>query len=159
MYFIIDTNVPIVANGKTPQASLQCIRSCVQKLQEIQQKHIVVLDSKWYIVTEYKKKLSDKGQPGVGDVFLKWLLTNQNNSRCCQLVEITPTSDDNFEEFPQDESLSNFERSDRKFVAVAIVHSQHPPIVNATDSDWSNFQEALANYGVKVEFLCPELQK
>ncbi|MBD2386974.1 hypothetical protein [Cylindrospermum sp. FACHB-282] len=159
MYFIVDTNVPIVANRKTPQASLQCILVCVKKLQEImtQQQHILVLDNKWLIITEYKYKLSPTGQPGVGDAFLKWVLTNQNNLSRCQLVEITPTEEKNFKEFPEDESLSGFDLSDRKFVAVALVHPEHPPILNASDSDWSHFEAALAAYGVRVEFICPEL--
>jgi hypothetical protein len=59
--------------------------------------------------------------------------------------------------FPEDESLSKFDLSDRKFVAVALVHPEHPPILNASDSDWSHFKTALAAYGVQVEFLCPEL--
>lgn len=159
MYFIVDTNVPIVANRKTPQASPQCVLVCVKKLQEIMtpQQHILVLDNKWLIITEYKNKLSPTGQPGVGDAFLKWVLTNQNNPSRCQLVEITPTEDKNFKEFPEDESLLKFDLSDRKFVAVALVHPEHPPILNASDSDWSHFKTDLAAYGVQVIFLCPEL--
>lgn len=156
-HFIVDTNVPIVANNKSPQASPDCVINCAKKLREIQEKHIIVLDKKWLIINEYRRNLSQKGQPGVGDAFFKWVLTNQSNPHRCQLVEITPTTDNSFEEFPETETLSGFDLSDRKFVAVALAHPERPTILNAVDSDWKNFEEALTSIGVTVEFLCPEL--
>ena len=58
------------------------------------------------IISEYKNKLSQTGQPGIGDAFLKWVLTNQANPNRCQTAKITETGIDSFEEFPQDrESL------------------------------------------------------
>ncbi|MBD1895773.1 hypothetical protein [Coleofasciculus sp. FACHB-129] len=158
MHVIVDTNVPIVANGHSNQASPHCVIICVEKLREIQQQHILVLDKDWLIIKEYMKNLSSKGQPGVGDAFLKWILTNQLNSNRCQLVQITPTNNGSFQEFPQDAALSGFDLSDRKFVVVALAHPDKPPILNAVDSDWRNFEAALASCGVRVEFLCPELK-
>ncbi|HBL10990.1 MAG TPA: hypothetical protein DD379_06200 [Cyanobacteria bacterium UBA11162] len=157
MHVVVDTNVPIVANRKSPQASPQCVINCLRKIQEIQQQHVLVLDDKWLIIKEYQNKLSSTGQPGVGDAFLKWVLINKSNPERCQLVSITPISEDNFQEFPQAQTLIGFDPSDRKFVAVALVHPDHPPIFNAVDSDWRNFEAALADCGVRVEFLCPEL--
>lgn len=157
MGFIVDTNVPIVANGNSTQASPQCVIVCVEKLREIQQQYILVLDADWLIIKEYMANLSSKGQPGVGDAFLKWVLTNRLNPARCQLIKITPTHSGSFEEFPQDAALSGFDLSDRKFVAVALTHHEKPPIINAADSDWKNFETALATHGVKMEFLCPEL--
>ena len=46
---------------------------------------------------------------------------------------------------------------DRKFVAVALSFSTPPPIVNATDSDWVRWIDALRNRGIEVIQLCPEL--
>ena len=156
MPWVVDTNVPIVANGKSNQASPHCVIACVQKLLEIQKQHIIVLDNNWLIIKEYKNKLSQTGQPGVGDAFLKWVLTNHANPQRCQKVQITPTTENSFEEFPDDPTLLKFDLSDRKFVAVALAHPEKPPILNATDSDWKHFETALAAFGVRVEFLCPE---
>lgn len=156
MPLIVDTNVPIVANEKSDQASPQCVIACVQKLREIQNQHIIVLDNNWLIIQEYKNKLSQTGQPGVGDAFLKWVLINYANPERCQKVQITPTTENSFKEFPDDPALSNFDLSDRKFVAVALAHPEKPPILNAVDSDWKNSETALAAFGVRVEFLCPE---
>jgi len=37
-----------------------------------------------------------------------------------------------------------------------VAHPEHPPILNAVDSDWWHHQDALARHGVRVEFLCPD---
>lgn len=42
------------------------------------------------IVEEYRRNLSAKGQPGPGDAFLKWLLTNEWNPTRVQRVALTP---------------------------------------------------------------------
>jgi len=51
--------------------------------------------------------------------------------------------------------LINFDPYDRKFVAVAATHPDRPAILQATDSKWWGWKEALAECGVIVEFLCP----
>lgn len=158
MHKVVDTNVLITANGRDcPQASPQCILNCARELQKIQVQHVLVLDNGWHILNEYKHKVNPSGQPGVGDAFLKWVITNQYNPQCCEQVPITPIGDDNFAEFPKTPELQKFDRSDRKFVAVALTHPAKPPIYNAVDSDWREFQEHLTQAGVSVEFLCPEL--
>jgi len=157
MLLIVDTNVPIVANGKSSQASPQCVINCVRKIYEIQAQHQILVDDGWLIINEYRNKLSSTGQPGVGDAFFKWVLTNQRNPQRCQFLKITPMPEESFEEFPKDASLAGFDVSDRKFVALALAHPDKPPILNAVDSDWRNFETALNQFGVQVEFLCPEL--
>lgn len=46
MYVIVDTNAAIVANGKSPQASPECVINCVRRLRQIQQNEIIVLDER-----------------------------------------------------------------------------------------------------------------
>ena len=158
---IVDTNVPVVANQHlSPQASAECIIICVHAIRDIQTNRILVIDDGWHILREYMSNLRSSGQPGVGDAFLKWVLTNQANPHRCERVYITlrdDRQDDNdFVEFPNDPELATFDRSDRKFVAVALTHPQKPPIFNATDTDWLLHREALTRYSIQVEFLCPE---
>jgi len=149
---VIDTNVIVVANGKSEQASAECVFICDKRLEKIKlgQKKLV-LDSQWQIIGEYKQKLNSTGQPGVGDAFLKWVLTNFGNNQLCDLVYISPKGLDEFPEVPE---LSGFDLSDRKFVAVSIIHPSHPPILQAVDSLWWGFKDALERNGVKVEFIC-----
>ena len=161
MKVIIDTNVLIAANGRDcPQVTPKCQLRTGQYLKDIQTKGSIVIDSidsKWLILTEYKNKVNQTGQPGIGDRFLKWVLTNLKNPQRCQQVKIHPSEDNSFEEFPDVPQLEKFDRSDRKFVAVALTASDHPPIVNAADSDWAEFYEALTQCGVNIEFLCPDV--
>jgi hypothetical protein len=83
---------------------------------------------------------------------------NRYNDQHCERVLLTPSADParGFEEFPADPALRGFDRSDRKFVAVALASNLSPKVLNAVDSDWWNFQEPLRRHGVKVTFLCPE---
>lgn len=160
MKAIVDTNVAVVANQQAPQASLDCVLRCVNCLHTLQRTGCVVIDAGWRIINEYKNNLREQGQPGVGDAFLLWLLRNRNNPRSCCQVHITPcaasATDTDFAEFPTDPALVDFDPSDRKFVAVAVAHPEHPPILNATDSDWWHHRGSLTRHGVQVEFLCPD---
>ncbi len=160
MYHVVDTNVLVVANGKNkaPQASLKCIDSCVKYLNNLQKSGVLVIDKSWLILKEYKNNVSEKGQPEVGDRFLYWLLKNQANRKHCEQVAINQISEYEFEEFPKSESLKNFDKSDRKFVAIALTHHAKPQIANAADRGWRNHAQALAEHGVELDFLCPELQ-
>ena len=154
---IVDTNVPLVANNQA-DVSVDCVLECVRCLKEIMENSGIVLDNQWRILREYMHQLSSTGEPGVGDAFLKWVLTNQANPERCALVEITPKPDDelDFVEFPNHPGLQNFDRSDRKFVAVSAVHPLHPPIVQAADSKWWGWKNALAECGIEVTFLCSD---
>jgi hypothetical protein len=156
--YVVDTNVPVVANGKSRQADLACVIACVKQLQAIYNNGMVVLDDLCLILDEYRKHLGMSGQPGPGDGFMKWIWNNQTNPSRCEQVAITPIgqSQDDFEEFPCDPALVNFDRKDRKFVAVALASRNQPVIVNAVDSDWANYQTQLGNYGVRILQLCPQ---
>jgi len=162
MRLIVDTNVPVVANGASisPQAAPGCVRACVSRLRDIQLHHVLILDDGWHILKEYMRELASSGQPGVGDAFLKWVLTNRANPQRCEIVHITPRNGGRdpvtFVEFPEDDALAGFHRKDRKFVAASVSHPERPPILNAVDTDWWNYRMALERHGVRVEFLCPE---
>jgi hypothetical protein len=151
----IDTNVPIIANG-SESVPTACILACILRLRQVRSKQRVLLDTLGLILAEYRRHLSPRGQPGLGDAFFKWLWDNQANPQVCSQVEITPM-DGSFLEFPPDPNLSAFDPSDRKFVAVILASSACAPLLNATDTDWWLFREALGRHGVKIEFLCPAL--
>ena len=78
------------------------------------------------------------------------------------MVSITPLAGNgtDFEEFPDDPALSNFDPDDRKFLAVALVYEsvyqQNATLLQASDSQWYGFQEELVRNGLEVEFICEE---
>jgi len=156
---VVDTNVGLVANGKAEQASPECVLTCIDRLERIREKEKVLLDDGMYILHEYMLNLSMSGQPGAGDAFMKWIWENQANPAHCKLIHITPKEpgSDNFEEFPNDPDLSDFDLSDRKFVAVSIASGLNPPILNASDKDWWEYRKPLERNGVQIDFLCPDL--
>ena len=157
MAVIVDTNVAVVANGQSPQASPNCVDTCINRVEKIiRGEERLVLDNRWIILSEYMRNLRSSGEPGAGDRFLLWLLRNKDTQ--CDLVSITPVngSDNTFEEFPDDPALDGFDPADRKFVAVACAHSEMPPILQAVDSKWLNFDDAFRENGITVEFICQD---
>jgi len=74
-------------------------------------------------------------------------------------AKVTPRTNDgsDFEEFPADPRLRGFDKDDRKYVAVALSSHRNPPVLNAVDSDWWDYRQALESHGVRIVFLCPAL--
>jgi hypothetical protein len=157
----MDTNVAVVANGRTHQAGNLCVETCITTLIEMRDHHRVLVDERGLILDEYRRHLSPSGQPGPGDAFFKWLWNNQGNLDHCRQISITPVKSGSrsFEEFPDDPDLAKFHRKDRKFVAVAIASGEQPPILNASDTDWWDHRAALKRHRVEIRFLCLELMK
>ena len=159
MMVVVDTNVAKVANGESPQASPNCVNICTNRLERIMNGEMkLVLDADWIILDEYSRNLRSSGKPGTGDRFLAWCLRNWTTPEQCDLVSITPSegSETNFEEFPKDPELENFDPDDQKFVAVALVHPEKPLILQAVDSQWLDFRDVLLQHGVRVEFICED---
>ena len=155
MAVIVDTNVAVVANGQSPQASSNCVDTCINRLEDVVRgEEKLILDNGWIILGEYLRNLRSSGEPGAGDSFLRWILMNKDNR--CDLIHITPVdgSENEFEEFPDDPALDGFDRDDRKFIAVACAHLEGPPILQAVDSKWWDFRDAFRQHGVTVEFIC-----
>lgn len=148
---IVDTNVGVVANEREAHASPDCVIACVDALEQIVRGRTrLVLDDGWEVLKEYQRKMRSSGQPGPGDAFLKWALTNLANPARCERVPL------DLEAFPDDPDLAAFHYDDRKFVVLALASESRPPIANAVDSDWWHFREALRRAGVEVTFLCPD---
>lgn len=152
---LLDTNILVVANGRSLQANDQCRLGCVALLSSCRD-GVVLLDALGLILKEYERHASHSGQPGLGDAFFKYLHENQGVAERCLKVEIRPDQTRGFEEFPDDPELRNFDPADRKFVAVALASRANPVIHNATDSDWRDFREGLKRHGVRVNELCPD---
>lgn len=157
---VVDVNVPMSANERNTHADCDCILFCVRRLRELVTSGCVVIDSGGEVLKEYRRHLAAKGAPGVGDMFFAWLWNNYGNPECVRWAVIHAIPDRRkYTEFPLDENLSGFDLSDRKYVAVSLACEDRPPILNATDSDWKNFEIPLGQHGVCVEQLCPHMLK
>ena len=151
---VVDTNVILVANNKHREVSPECVANCALRLQDVMNSGRLALDDARRILGEYLHKTHPNRSKGPGDAFVKWVLRNEHNLMRCVRVALTETSKDQFQGFPQDGELENFDPPDRKFVAVAIAHPENPPILQATDSKWLGWAEELARHGITVEFVC-----
>lgn len=172
---IIDTNVIVVANteirevengklvavGMADHATPACIDTCQNRLTQILSGGTkVVLDDKERIIGEYRRNVEGSRQNRAGDLFWYWLMQNLWMSEKCTRVRITPLHGNGteFEEFPADAALNDFDKDDRKFIAVAMAYArdyqQTAPILQAVDTKWEDFIEALQRHGVEVEWIC-----
>lgn len=152
----VDTNVPIVANGRndrshgastpTPECRMEAVRALMFLLRD----GTVLMDSAGAIRTEYRRHLNPDGQPGVGDRFYQTVINNLGTK--VENVELACTGNGEYHDFPADPELTKFDQSDRKFAALSI--RAKAPVLVATDSDWVNYKKPLSANGVKVKFLC-----
>jgi len=163
---VIDTNVLAVADERHKKANKKCVRSCIKVLRDVRREnHLVLIDDQRLMLDEYRKQLpkNTKGttsQKSPGISFYKWLHQNRENPDCCSQIKITPrASGGDFEEFPESKDLEGFDKDDRKFVAVALASKMDPVILNASDTDWWDYREALEAHGVRIRFLCQDLME
>lgn len=155
MTVVIDTNVILVANGQHPAVGAACVVVCAKRLQAIMTGGRVAIDDGYRVLKEYRNKTAPHLEKRPGDAFVKWLLRNNANANRCDQVKLVEHSGRGFESFPDDDGLAKFDPSDRKFVAVAAAHPDHPPIAQAADSKWLAWAPALRAHGITVDFLCP----
>lgn len=155
---VIDTNVAATANGANPAASAGCVAASARALREVMRAGHLFIDDGGRITAEYRANLRASGEPGPGDAFLRWVLTHEWGGRRITRVPVTPKAGDeeDFDEVPPETEGAPYDRSDRKFLAVAAAHPERPPILQAFDSKWWGWWETLAAAGVELHFLCPD---
>ena len=149
---VVDTNVAIVANGREPDTDELCQDTCLKRLRSVVESGVVAIDDRGFILQEYKNYLHFSGMPGVGDAFFKHVFNNQYQRDRIRRVAVRPSDDDRrgFEELPE----NTLDRSDRKFLAVAVV--ARAVVLNAADSDWNEQTALLDRLRVQVRQLCPK---
>ena len=153
---VVDTNVPIVANGRPDPSnggrapSVGCRLGAIDFLEETLASRRILLDLAGEIQGEYRRYLNPHGQPGVGDRFYQQLLMSAPT--LVERVDLPRDATGAYEDFPKDIELLNFDPSDRKFVAMA--RRANATVANATDTDWLHYKSALNASGVTVQFIC-----
>lgn len=156
---ILDTNIPVLANGTDDDELYDLSDDCIDILMQLKSRGGLVLDDGNVIFDEYRANLRLSGQPGMGDQFMKWVHDHRWNENYCQLVSINcrDASNQIYEEFPDHPELADFDVSDRKFVSVSNAHQDKPPIMQAVDYKWWGWKSALKEVGIDVRFLDPVL--
>jgi hypothetical protein len=152
--YVVDTIVPIVANGNADSAkvtpSINCRMAAIQFLQKMLESGKILVDHEGEIQAEYRKHLNPRGQPGVGDRFYQEVL--HSAPRLIERIELRRGADGEYIDLPQAVADANFDPSDRKFAALAA--RTKAMVANATDSDWLIHRKVLEDNGIRVRFLC-----
>jgi len=151
--YVIDTNVWVMIDKHPDEVDtlmeLDCIQCCGDWLKEFIG-HLdcrLILDNMHMILREYRGKIR---RGGLGERYLNDLEAQPRN----RLVELEIACDDEgCAKVP--DLLCDFDRSDWKFVAVALAHNPIPTIVNATDTDWCKAENELKQCGITVHECCP----
>ncbi|WP_089963854.1 hypothetical protein [Salipiger thiooxidans] len=148
--YVIDTNVPIIANGGDDPVTVDCRKAAVELLMEATERGTIFLDSGGEIQAEYRRYLDPKGQPGVGDRF--YLEVINSNPKKVARVDIQRRDDGEYRDLPQEIIDAGFDPSDRKFVAVA--RKTGAKVYNAVDTDWVEQRAVIEGAGIEIVFLC-----
>ncbi len=154
--FVVDTNVPLVAKGgshMTPNCELVCANFIELFLRGRQ---ILVIDDSYELIGEYIQNISSKGTSNYANRFLKWLLVNQGNPHRVKQVSINVNINRFNEVANRTLADISFDRSDQKFVVVALANQCIAPIAQAADSKWIGWEEVLQELGLQVMFLCKQ---
>lgn len=149
---IVETNVAVIANGQNTDVVLDCQAACIRFLMAVVNGRITLVDAGDAIQKEYLCAIEQARPYQVGAQFLVHLLRNAWNEKRVRRISLPIEANGEFSDFPDDPRLTSFDRSDRKFAAVARMTGT--PVTNATDSDWTNYKTPLAENGINVEFLC-----
>ena len=148
--YVIDTNVPIVANGTDQTVSDSCRLKAVELLQKAISKGKIYLDLDNVMLSEYRTHLNARGQPGVGDRFYLEVL-NSHPDRV-ERVCLGKRADGQYEDLPQAVIDAGFDPSDRVFAAVE--KKAKARVYNAVDTDWLDHRVVLESNGIDVAFVC-----
>jgi hypothetical protein len=153
--WVVDTNVPIVANGRVGPNdrlphSIECREAAVRFLLDVLGSGKILVDLEGAIQAEYRTYLNPRGQPGVGDRFYQAVLNSAPHH--LERVSLPRRHDGEYADLPQTVIDVGFDRSDRKFAALA--KKEDATVANATDSDWLNHLDTLQAAGIVVHFVC-----
>lgn len=130
-------------------ADTDCHTNCLQFVDRLDNsKERIAVDDGYLIFSEYFRLLSQQLAPH--DALIRLMAQGR-------VVEMHVKVDDEGVVLPDELAGIVHDRDDRKFVAVSLACSPPAPIVNATDSDWVDWEECLRDHGVEVIQLCPEV--
>lgn len=160
---ILDTNVIIHAHEtKSPQTSDVCKELCIHLLFRCMAEDFqIVIDTGKHgsdVLREYQNNLRYYGG-SYGELFLRWLINNITDEKhVFEVPLVQGLHEDEYEEFPKDSGLDDFDPRDRKFVALAVAHylyeEQIAPIVQSADTKWNKFTPVFSKYHVEIDFIC-----
>lgn len=150
MDYVVDTNVPLVAEGLHGGACKECCLDAISWVAHVTAGHSIVLDSGREILSEYRRQLErlQGRDPGLAGKFYEYALAPENH--VIAAITRSKTAVFGYDEIPKTAKLQGFDARDFKFIATAVSHGGPNTIVQCADSKWLTFESALAEIGVTV---------
>jgi hypothetical protein len=153
---VLDTNVPVMASvapNLCKDEDLVLQTKCMEYIRQFttNKDNKIVLDMGHEIMTEYENNINKN--TSMGNLFFRWLYNYIAKIDWGDLLELQKDEGGRYKAFPYDDVTEKFDESDKKFVALANLHEEKPPIIEAADGKWLGYVEAFAKYGIKIEFL------
>jgi hypothetical protein len=159
-YYIVDTNIFIAANGKADQLTENDVNKCKLFVTALFSNTTISIDLQGEIFKEYFDYMNWSGQPGIGDVFVKYLWDRQYDKKICELVDINKDKNGIYKQLRNKDDLLQFDPNEHKFIAVYLGSRNSVTICNACDSDWENNKSLLSKYQINIlEILHEETQR
>lgn len=154
--YVIDTNVWVLSSraiGTLTLEEIRCYKKALQWLKTFSESaNRLCVDTDHRILVEYRNP-KNIGRNTLAEQILNGL-QRQPAPRIIYVAIQWAEGADPVAVVP--EILNALDRSDRKFAAVALAVEPHPPIINATDTDWAKAKDHLAAVGLTVEECCPD---
>lgn len=142
--YVVDTSVFLTAQGDANQMSPDCQNTALIFIRDLSRNHNLCLDQTQKIVREYRNKIPRLSF--IDELINRMLSRNR--------IDFVPIEFDLAGDALLPNTCEVTDRSDRKFVAVALAHPAQPPIFNASDTDWLENEKELNACQVKITHLC-----
>jgi hypothetical protein len=149
---IIDTNVLVVASTTLQsEVPTEHRQSVVDWLSEFRRdaRRLLTLDAAWSIWSEYRNNCGSTDGERQQSFGFRVAADKLQTARWLSI----DFDGDGHAVLPKALALAIRDRSDRKFVAVALADEGKSSIVNASDTDWYGAEEALKEHGVMLQQL------
>jgi hypothetical protein len=148
---VVDTNVWVNMDKIPPEseAERECILACIQwgsAFSRGSDDDKIAVDDAWAILKEYRRNIKPGGlaERYLNDVF----------SQPITRLELVHIEFDENGHAIVDQNIIH-DPADHKFVAVSLKFRPPAPLVNATDTDWTNSKDKLNAAGIPIRELCP----
>ncbi len=153
---IMDTNVAVKAAtppGKCKEEELKMQKTCMKFIKNFTDnpESKLVIDTDYEIIREYRNRVP--GNTNIGKIFWRWFNAYAGRISSEDIVKLEKDSDGNYLMFPMEQRTKDFDYSDRKFIALAKAHPEHPPIIEAADGKWLGYRDIFEEYGIHIKFL------
>ena len=150
---VIDANVWAMADRMIteglPIEEEDCIKACRDWLEQfVDGDDRLVVDWGYAIISECRRNISEDG------FAVQFLNRLESESRIRFTGVVVDFDRDRHAILPEDLTIGD--PADRKYVAAAMQCDPFATIFNATDTDWSNEREMLAEFGIPVVELCDD---